>query len=44
MSLEPVLHKRSHCNEKPARCNGDQPLLASTKEKPAGMKTKHCQK
>ena len=34
--LEPMLrNKRSHCNEKPAHCNEEQPLLATTKRKPA---------
>ena len=31
--LEPVLHnKRSHCKEKPAHHNEEQPLLAATRE------------
>ena len=34
--LEPMLYnKRSHCNEKPMHCNKEQPLLATTRRKPA---------
>ena len=33
--LEPVLrNKRSHCNEKPAHCNEEQPPVAATRESP----------
>ena len=39
--LEPVLrNKRSHCNEKPAHHNEEQPPLATTRESPrAATKT-----
>ena len=30
--LEPVLHKRRHCNENPGHSNEEQPLLAKTRE------------
>ena len=44
--LEPVLYnKRSHCNEKPAHCNQEEPPLAATRESPhAAMKTQCSQK
>ena len=44
--LEPVLHdKRSHCNEKPAHHNEEQPPLATTRESlSAATKTQHSQK
>ena len=45
-ALRPVLHnKRSHRNEKAARCNKKQPLLATTRESLCtAMKTQHRQK
>ena len=30
--LEPVLHKRSHRNEKPVHCNEEWPPLTATRE------------
>ena len=33
---EPVLHKRSRCNEKPAHHNEAEPLPATTRENPHG--------
>ena len=34
-TLEPMLHnKRSHCNEKPAHHNEEEPPLAATRESP----------
>ena len=44
--LEPMLrNKRSHCNEKPAHRNEEQPPLATTRESPcAAMKSQHSQK
>ena len=44
--LEPMLcNKRSHCSEKPTRCNKEQPMLNATRESPrAAMKTQHSQK
>ena len=43
--LEPVLcNKRSHCNEKPAHRNEEQPPLAATRERlRAATKTQHSQ-
>ena len=50
-TLEPLATTRevvaswSHCNEKPVHCNGEQPLLTTTRESPyAAMKTLHSQK
>ena len=38
-------NKRSHCNEKPAHCNEEYPLLATTRESPCtAMKTQHSPK
>ena len=43
--LEPVLHKRSHCNEKPAHCKEEWPPLAAAREGlHAATKTQHSQK
>ena len=43
--LEPVLHKKSHRNEKPAHRNEEKPPLATTRESlRAAMKTQHSQK
>ena len=44
--LEPMLrNKRSHHNEKPTRCNEEQPLPAATRESPCtATKTQHSQK
>ena len=33
-TLESVLYKRSHCNEKPAHPKEEGPLLTTTREKP----------
>ena len=32
-ALQPVLHKRSHCNEKPVYCNEEEPWLTTPREK-----------
>ena len=44
--LEPVLHnKRSRCSEKPVHYNGEQPLLAATRESlSVAANTQHGQK
>ena len=44
--LEPVLHNKRSCrNEKPAQCNEEWPLLATTRENPrAAAKTQLSQK
>ena len=44
--LEPMLrNKRSHCNEKPGRCNqGQPPLAATSKSLHAAVKTQQSQK
>ena len=45
MHLEPVLHKRSHDNEKLAHHNKEQPLFAATRESPrTATKIQHSQK
>ena len=33
-ALEPEIHKRSHCNEKPAHCSWRVALLSAAREKP----------
>ena len=39
-ALDPVLHDRIHCNEKPAQHHEEKPLFATTRESvPAAMKT-----
>ena len=39
VALESLLcNKRSHLNEKPTRCNEDQPPLAAIREKPSSSK------
>ena len=42
--LKPALHKSSHLNEKPERCNERAAPLSVTWAKPAAMKTQHHQK
>ena len=34
-ALEPILHKRSHFNEKPAHCKKEKSVLTTGREKPA---------
>ena len=43
--LEPMLHKRDYCNEKPVHHSEEQPLLTATRENLyKAMKTQNNQK
>ena len=42
VQLQPMVHKRSHCSEKPTHRNKEEPLLAATTENPLAAAKAQC--